>query len=170
MSSTSIHEQDRPTTFSFSVYESPVGRLLLSGDDDALTGLAFLDRRVTPTGWRRDDARFHEERSALDRYFAGASTSFDFAIRLEGGAFDREVWELLRAIPYGTTTTYGALATELGDPGAARAVGAANGRNPIAIVVPCHRVIGAGGRLSGYGGGLDRKRALLAHEGALLPV
>jgi methylated-DNA-[protein]-cysteine S-methyltransferase len=155
---------------SFSVYESPVGPLLLSGDDAALTGLAFLERRTVPEGWRRDDHRFSEERRSLDRYFAGESTSFDFPLRLEGGGFDREVWEALRAIPYGTTTTYGAIAEELGDPGAARAVGAANARNPIAIVVPCHRVIGAGGKLTGYGGGLDRKRTLLAHEGALLPV
>jgi methylated-DNA-[protein]-cysteine S-methyltransferase len=155
----------------FSVHESPVGPLLLSGDELALTGLTFLRREKVPEGWRRDDERFRDERRGLDRYFAGEATTFDFPVRFEGGGeFEREVWEALRAIPYGTTTTYGALAAELGDPGAARAVGAANGRNPIAIVVPCHRVVGAGGKLTGYGGGLDRKRALLELEGSLLPV
>jgi methylated-DNA-[protein]-cysteine S-methyltransferase len=155
---------------SFSLYESPLGPLLLTGDEEALTGLGFLDRRGAPDGWRRDDPRFAEERRGLARYFAGEGTTFDFPVRLEGAGFEREVWEALRTIPYGTTTTYGALAAELGAPGAARAVGAANARNPIAIVLPCHRVIGARGKLTGYGGGLDRKRALLALEGALLPV
>ncbi len=87
-----------------------------------------------------------------------------------GRTFDRSVWRALEEIPYGTTTTYGEIAGRIGKPGHARAVGAANGRNPIAIVVPCHRVIGAGGKLTGYGGGLERKRELLVLEGALLPV
>jgi methylated-DNA-[protein]-cysteine S-methyltransferase len=123
-----------------------------------------------PHAWRRDDGRFARERDGLARYFAGEAEGFDFPLRLEGEGFERRVWEALRTVPYGTTTTYGALAAALGDPGAARAVGAANGRNPIAIVVPCHRVIGAGGKLTGYGAGLDRKRSLLELEGALLPV
>ncbi len=89
-------------------------------------------------------------------------------MRLEGASFDRRVWDALVAIPHGTTTTYGELAERIGAPGRARAVGSANARNPVAIVVPCHRVIGAGGKLVGYGGGLERKRALLAHEGAIL--
>jgi methylated-DNA-[protein]-cysteine S-methyltransferase len=167
----------------FSIYQSPVGPLLLSGDRHALTGLEFADGAASDqesaseaTGfarradWRRDDARFVEERRQLSEYFAGRRTTFDFPLVLAGNAFERRVWEALRAIPYGTTITYGELAARLGAPGAARAVGAANGRNPIAIVVPCHRVIGARGKLTGYGGGLARKRALLAHEGALLPV
>jgi methylated-DNA-[protein]-cysteine S-methyltransferase len=158
----------RPTLFS--EYDSPVGPLLLSGDADALTGLAFKRGRGAPPGWMRDDARFARERAQLDEYFAGERTGFDFPMRLEGPQFDRLVWKELAAIPYGTTTTYGEIAERIGRPGRARAVGAANGRNPIAIVVPCHRVIGAGGKLTGYGGGLERKRELLVLEGALLPV
>jgi methylated-DNA-[protein]-cysteine S-methyltransferase len=154
----------------FSIHESPIGPLLLSGDRQALTGLRFADGVTIPNGGRRDDARFAEERRQLDEYFAGDRTTFDFPVAPEGNPFERRVWEALRAIPYGTTTTYGALAARLDAPAAARAVGAANGRNPIAIVVPCHRVIGARGNLTGYGGGLDRKRALLVHEGALLPL
>jgi methylated-DNA-[protein]-cysteine S-methyltransferase len=154
----------------FTFYDSPVGRLLLSGDDDALTGLRFADAAPPPTAWRRDAARFREECRQLDEYFAGRRTAFELRLRLEGSPFERHVWEALTSIPYGTTTTYGELATRLGAPDAARAVGAANGRNPVALVVPCHRVVGARGRLTGYGGGLHRKRALLAHEGALLPV
>jgi methylated-DNA-[protein]-cysteine S-methyltransferase len=154
------------STTVFSIHESPVGPLLLSGDRRALTGLRFTDGVTIPRGLRRDDARFAEERRQLGEYFAGERTTFDFPLAPEGSPFERRVWEALRAIPYGTTTTYGELAARLGTPAAARAVGAANGRNPIAIVVPCHRVIGARGELTGYGGGLDPKRALLAHEGA----
>jgi methylated-DNA-[protein]-cysteine S-methyltransferase len=154
----------------FSEYDSPVGPLLLSGDADALTGLGFKRRRGAPAGRLRDDERFARERRQLDQYFAGQRTSFDFPMRLEGAQFDRRVWRELEQIPYGTTATYGEIAQRIGKPGRARAVGAANGRNPIAIVVPCHRVIGAGGKLTGYGGGLERKRELLVLEGALLPV
>jgi methylated-DNA-[protein]-cysteine S-methyltransferase len=154
----------------YSEHESPVGPLLLSGDREALTGLAFRRRTSIPPGWVRDDGRFAGERAQLDEYFAGERTAFDFPMRIEGGQFDQRVWRALEEIPYGTTTTYGAIAERIGRPGRARAVGAANGRNPVAIVVPCHRVIGAGGKLTGYGGGLDRKRLLLELEGALLPV
>lgn len=155
----------------FSVYDSPVGPLLLSGDAAALTGLWFGDASDARDGWTPDDARFEVERRQLDEYFAGTRSDFDFPLRLEGGGeFERQVWDALLAIPYGTTTTYGEIATALGDVGASRAVGAANGRNPIAIVVPCHRVIGANGKLTGYGGGLDNKRALLALEGGMLAV
>ena len=155
------------TATSFSTYYSPVGPLLLSGDHEALTGLSF---GPAPRAGQTDDARFMTEREQLDEYFAGERTEFDFPLRLAGGPFELRVWELLRAIPYGTTATYGELAARLGAPERARAVGAANGRNPIAIVVPCHRVIGAGGKLVGYGGGLDTKRALLELEGALLAL
>lgn len=154
----------------FSVHGSPVGPLLLSGDREALTGLGFGDHSRAEAGWHKDDARFGDERSQLDEYFAGERTSFSFPLRLEGAPFHRRVWDALLEIPYGTTTTYGELAAELGAPDRARAVGAANGRNPIAVVVPCHRVIGAGGHLTGYGGGLENKRALLALEGSMLPV
>ena len=149
----------------FTEYDSPVGPLLLSGDARALTGLAFMGERTRiPPGWARDDARFAMERRQLDEYFAGERSEFDFPMRLEGGAFECDVWEALAAIPYGTTATYGEIAERIGRPGRARAVGAANGRNPIAIVVPCHRVIGADGTLVGYGGGLERKRRLLDLE------
>jgi methylated-DNA-[protein]-cysteine S-methyltransferase len=154
----------------YSEYDSPVGPLLLSGDSDALTGLGFKRGRGVPAGWMRDDERFATERTQLDEYFAGERTEFDFPMRLEGAQFDRRVWRELEAIPYGATATYGEIAERIGKPGRARAVGAANGRNPIAIVVPCHRVIGTGGKLTGYGGGLERKRELLVLEGALLPV
>jgi methylated-DNA-[protein]-cysteine S-methyltransferase len=157
----------RPTLYS--EHDSPVGPLLLSGDADALTGLGFK-RGAAPSGWVRDDARFTRERAQLDEYFAGERTDFDFPVRLDGPQFDKLVWKELEAIPYGTTATYGEIAERIGKPGRARAVGAANGRNPIAIVVPCHRVIGAGGKLTGYGGGLERKRELLVLEGALLAV
>lgn len=152
------------------VAESPLGPLLLSGDERALTGLRFGDGppRGSGASWRRDDARFHVEREQLAEYFAGRRTAFDVPLRLGGTAFERRVWDALTAIPHGATTTYGELAARVGAPGQARAVGSANARNPIAIVVPCHRVIGAGGKLTGYGGGLERKHALLAHEGAIL--
>jgi methylated-DNA-[protein]-cysteine S-methyltransferase len=154
----------------FSEYQSPVGPLLLSGDAEVLTGLGFRRGAAVPPGWTRHDARFAVERRQLDEYFAGERTDFDFPMRLDGAQFDRRVWHELEEIPYGTTATYGEIAERIGRPGRARAVGAANGRNPIAIVVPCHRVIGAGGKLTGYGGGLDNKRELLVLEGALLPV
>ena len=152
----------------FTVLPSPVGPLVLSGDGGALTGLRFAGASPPPPGRRRDDDRFREEARQLDEYFAGERTGFDIPMRLEGASFDRRVWDALVAIPHGTTTTYGELAERIGAPGRARAVGSANARNPVAIVVPCHRVIGAGGKLVGYGGGLERKRALLAHEGAIL--
>jgi methylated-DNA-[protein]-cysteine S-methyltransferase len=157
-------------TLLFSEHESPLGSLLLSGDRHALTGLRFGAAPHQGAELRRDDARFAAEREQLDEYFAGRRTSFDFPLRLEGAAFHLRVWELLRGLPYGSTTTYGELAVRLGAPDRARAVGAANGRNPIAIVVPCHRVIGVGGKLVGYGGGLRRKLALLELEGAVLPL
>jgi methylated-DNA-[protein]-cysteine S-methyltransferase len=150
----------------YSVVPSPLGPLLLSGDEEALTGLRF-GARPAP-GWRRDDERFAPEAVQLGEYFAGERAGFDIPLRLGGPAFDRRVWEALLGIAHGTTATYGELAGRIGAPGQARAVGSANARNPIAIVVPCHRVIGAGGRLTGYAGGLERKRALLVLEGALL--
>jgi methylated-DNA-[protein]-cysteine S-methyltransferase len=154
----------------FSTHQSPVGPLLLVGDEDALTRLEFARDAEIPDGWQRDDLRFSAEHGQLDEYFSGTRTGFDFPLRLEGAAFDRAVWAALREIPYGTTASYGEIAARIGKPGRARAVGAANARNPIAIVVPCHRVIGAHGALTGYGGGLDLKRALLALEGSMLGV
>lgn len=148
----------------YSIFNSPVGPLMLVGDDEALTGLYLPGRHPATAGLTRDDARFAEESRQLAQYFEGSRSSFDFPLRPDGGPFQRRVWEELRAIPYGETATYGELARRLGAPGSARAVGAANGRNPIAIVVPCHRVIGSDGSLTGYAGGLECKRALLALE------
>jgi len=109
-------------------------------------------------------------REQLNQYFARTRTTFDLPLDPAGSAFELRVWDALRAIPYGTTLTYGELARRLGDPRATRAVGAANSKNPIPIIVPCHRVIGARGELTGFGGGLDRKRWLLEHEGSVLAL
>ncbi len=151
----------------YTVVESPVGALTLVGDGDALSALYFPDhvrRPVQDTFGPRDDSAFAEARRQLAEYFAGERTSFDLRLAPRGNDFQRKVWRLLTAIPYGRTRTYGQLAAELGDPGLARAVGAANGRNPISIVVPCHRVVGHDGALTGYAGGLARKAYLLELE------
>jgi len=148
---------------------SPVGPLLLGGDGEALSLLRFQGgrRAARPPGhWRCERAPFAAVIAQLDEYFAGARREFDLELSLRGSGFQREVWQALRRIPYGTTRAYGELARELGHPGGARAVGVANGSNPVAIIVPCHRVIGADGSLTGFGGGLPVKRALLQLEGA----
>ncbi len=154
---------------------SPVGALLLAADAVGIVGVYFEPHRWGPTAnevasWRRDDAAgvLAAAREQLAAYFARELTAFDLPLAPRGTPFQERVWRALRDIPYGTTTTYGELARRLGDPLATRAVGAANGRNPLSIVVPCHRVIGADGTLTGFGGGIDRKRWLLAHEGAHL--
>jgi methylated-DNA-[protein]-cysteine S-methyltransferase len=153
------------------VAPSPIGEVLLLSDGEAITALRFEATAVPPGSTRRDDGVLGEAAHQLGEYARGDRAAFDLPLRpATGGTFERRVWALLAEIPYGTTTTYGALAQRLGVPAAARAVGAANGRNPLPIIVPCHRVIGASGALTGYGGGLDRKRALLEHEGALLPI
>jgi methylated-DNA-[protein]-cysteine S-methyltransferase len=150
--------------------DSPLGRLLLLGEDGVLTGVRFPGGRhrdaVPPPDSREAPAALAEAREQLAAWFAGDRRDFDLPLRLDGTAFQRRVWAQLRTIPFGATTHYGAIAEALGEPGAARAVGAANGRNPIPVIVPCHRVIGADGALTGFGGGLERKRWLLAHEGA----
>jgi len=137
--------------------------------DGVLTQLDMEDQAhatPVPPGSRRDDDAFAAVRTQLDEYFAGTRTAFDVPLRLEGTGFQRAVWAQLCAIPYGTTISYGELARRVGNPKASRAVGLANGRNPIAVIVPCHRVIAGDGSLGGYGGGLDRKTALLDLEGA----
>jgi methylated-DNA-[protein]-cysteine S-methyltransferase len=146
-------------------YLSPVGPLRLRADDDALLELSFADA----AGERDDDSPIlAAARRQLDEYFAGERTDFDLPLRLEGTRWEQRVWDALLEIGYGETTSYGAIAAQLDAPGSARAVGAANGRNPVAIIVPCHRVIGASGKLTGYGGGLERKSTLLDLErGAL---
>lgn len=154
-------------TQAHSVIASPLGDLTLTGTADGLTGVYFTDHLRGPEAdalGPRDDERFAQVRQQLTEYFAGERTEFDLALAPQGHDFQHRVWAALREIPYGETTTYGAIAKALGDPGAAQAVGAANGRNPISIIVPCHRVIGSSGSLTGYAGGLDRKRFLLELE------
>lgn len=150
------------------VHASPVGDLIVVGDDGGpITGLYLSGQRHLPdlaTLGVRDDSAHRAAREQLDEYFAGTRTEFSIPLAPRGATFRRRVWRLLSEIPYGATRSYGDLAAELGDPNLARAVGTANGRNPIAIVVPCHRVVGADGSLTGYAGGLDRKRFLLDHE------
>lgn len=149
------------------VVASPIGPLALVAADGALVGV-YLDghHHRVPAGAHPDDGDpvLGEAATQLDAYFAGRLERFDLPLRPVGTEFQRTVWAALCAIPYGTTTTYGVLAERIGRPRAVRAVGLANGRNPLAVVVPCHRVIGADGRLTGYAGGLDRKRALLDLE------
>ena len=149
----------------YSTLTTPIGELLLIADDDgALTAVHLPGRHGSTDGLQRNDALLEPARRQLTEYFAGERTEFDLSLRPTGAPFQFRVWEKLATIPYGETVSYGEIARELGHPTASRAVGAANGRNPIAIVVPCHRVIGANGSLTGYAGGLDQKRALLDLE------
>lgn len=141
---------------------SPIGELLLFGDEHSLRGL-YMDARPRD-GWRSATAPFQLAREQLEQYFAGERSEFDIPLDLRGSEFQRSVWDALLTIPYGETRSYGEIAKQIGRPDRARAVGSANGRNPVSIVVPCHRVIGADGSLVGYGGGLERKRWLLEHE------
>lgn len=147
--------------------DTPIGVLLLAGDDDALRSISFPEgsmRRSPEPDWIHDEKPFASARRQLTEYFAGERKEFDLPLRLDGTKFQLSVLAALREIPYGQTTSYSAIAQRIGRPKAVRAVGAANGRNPIPIVVPCHRVIGARGDLTGFGGGLDTKQALLRLE------
>ncbi|MFD5594738.1 methylated-DNA--[protein]-cysteine S-methyltransferase [Streptomyces griseorubiginosus] len=149
------------------VIDSPYGPLTLVADDGVLCGLYMTDQRHRPPeeSFGEPDARpFGEAEEQLDAYFAGELKEFTLELRLNGTAFQAAVWQELRRIPHGETRSYGELADTLGNPGASRAVGLANGKNPIGIIVPCHRVVGADGGLTGYGGGLERKRRLLDFE------
>jgi methylated-DNA-[protein]-cysteine S-methyltransferase len=156
-----------PSPTRFAVLPSPVGELLASADSAGkVTGLHFFDGR-TPSreaGWVHDEDALTPLRRQLEEYFAGERREFELELSPAGSPFQLEVWSALCAIPYGETASYGEIAAAVGQPGAARAVGGANNRNPIAIVIPCHRVIGASGSLTGYGGGLPRKQQLLALE------
>jgi methylated-DNA-[protein]-cysteine S-methyltransferase len=152
----------------YSTIDSPLGEILLVGDGTALTRVAF-DGAV-PDGARRDDAAFAGAARWFHEYFAGDRTGFDLPWTSSGSPFQERVWEALSAVPYGTTTTYGEVAARIGAPrDRIRAVGAAIGANPLPIVRPCHRVIGANGSLTGYAFGVPRKHALLTLEGALQP-
>lgn len=149
------------------VHPSPLGPLTLRAFEGFITEILFGDpppRASLDTTTREDERVLDRARAQLDAYFRGEATSFDLPLRPEGTPFQRGVWDALRTIGHGTTCSYAALAQKLGRPEAARAVGAANGKNRIAIVIPCHRVIGASGALTGYAGGLPIKAWLLAHE------
>jgi methylated-DNA-[protein]-cysteine S-methyltransferase len=151
----------------YTTMESPIGELLLVGDGDNLSGLYMQAGRkpgTIATGWEPSTEPFAGVKTQLQEYFAGDRTTFDVPLAAEGAPFELEVWHALEEIPYGETVSYGEIARRVGQPTAARAVGTANGRNPIAVIVPCHRVIGADGSLTGYGGGLERKRLLLELE------
>jgi methylated-DNA-[protein]-cysteine S-methyltransferase len=149
----------------YSTLSTSIGEIVLTADlDGALTRLYLPNHPPDTAGWERDDALLEPARRQLAEYFAGERTEFDLPLRPFGAPFQLRVWEALLNIPYGETASYGAIAREIGHPTAFRAVGAANGQNPIAIIVPCHRVIGSDGSLTGYGGGLPAKRALLDLE------
>jgi methylated-DNA-[protein]-cysteine S-methyltransferase len=148
-------------------FKSPVGPLLLAADDHGLCLISFSagGRAVkAEPNWKRDESRFKETIRQLQAYFRGELKDFNLPLALEGTPFQRGVWKNLLAIPYGKTISYGQLADRIGQPKAVRAVGLANGQNPIPIIIPCHRVIGSNGKLTGYGGGLPVKEKLLALE------
>jgi methylated-DNA-[protein]-cysteine S-methyltransferase len=154
---------------SHAVVDSPVGPLTLVAADGALAGLYMTEQRHLPPREvfgepAEDEEPFARASAQLREYFGGQRTEFDLELGLAGTAFQRRVWAALQDIPYGQTISYGQLADRIGQPSASRAVGLANGKNPVGIIVPCHRVVGATGSLTGYGGGIERKRYLLAHE------
>ncbi|MFC8343740.1 methylated-DNA--[protein]-cysteine S-methyltransferase [Streptomyces sp. NPDC057280] len=149
------------------VIDSPYGPLTLVATDGTLSNLYMTDQRHRPaqeTFGVRDDRPFGEAIDQLEAYFAAELKEFTLELHLHGTPFQRSVWEQLLRIPYGETRSYGDLAAALGNPGASRAVGLANGKNPVSIIVPCHRVVGSNGSLTGYGGGLERKQRLLDFE------
>jgi methylated-DNA-[protein]-cysteine S-methyltransferase len=154
-------------------FDSPIGELLAVGDGRSLHGLYMQEGRtaIAPrVDWERADEPFGELREQLDEYFAGRRQAFDLPLVMAGSPFQRRVWRALQDIPYGETISYGELARRIGIPSASRAVGVANGRNPVSVIVPCHRVIGADGSLTGYGGGMERKRFLLELEAGVLTL
>jgi methylated-DNA-[protein]-cysteine S-methyltransferase len=151
----------------YTIMPSPVGELLLTASDAGLTGLQFAPHTTSPERrGQRDDAALSEVVGQLEEYFAGRRRAFDLTLAPSGTPFQSRVWKAIAAIPYGKTVSYGTVASRIKQPTAARAVGMATGRNPIAIIVPCHRVVGADGSLTGFGGGLDRKTLLLDLERA----
>lgn len=157
----------------FTTIESPVGELLLAGDGRSLSRLQMRTEATAlaiDSRWRREPGAFSVARRQLREYFVGTRHRFELALAPAGSPFELRVWEALQEIPYGQTITYGEIAQAIGHPGAARAVGRANGRNPIAVIIPCHRVIGAGGDLTGYAAGLAQKRRLLDLEAGVLTL
>ena len=161
------------TPLQYRTIDSPCGPLTLAGVGSTLMHLRMVDQSHEPdrSGWEPAGGEiFAEAVEQLSAYFRGELTDFELDLDLGGTEFQRKVWAALRTIPYGETRTYGEIAMQIGSPSASRAVGMANGRNPIGIIVPCHRVIGSTGGLTGYGGGIDRKRALLALEKSRMPA
>ena len=157
----------------YTIIDSPIGELMLVGDGEALHHLSMQGGRRPlrrDAAWTRDDGAFDNVIGQLEEYFTGARQTFTVPLSLTGNPFEQRVWRALLEIPYGETTSYGEIARGVGSPDAPRAVGLANGRNPVALIVPCHRVIGADGSLTGYGGGLERKRLLLDLESGVLPL
>lgn len=155
------------TSLRYRIVDSPIGPLTLAGAGSTLMHLRMAGQAHEPdrSGWRpAESGSFDDVVEQLEAYFSGSLTQFDVQLHMAGTAFQRRVWDALRTIPYGETRSYGEIATQIGSPGASRAVGLANGRNPIGIIVPCHRVVGATGNLTGYAGGVDRKRTLLTLE------
>jgi O-6-methylguanine DNA methyltransferase len=154
-------------TLLYTTLDSPIGQLLLLGDGHALRGLYMQEGRkpiaIGPS-WELAPGAFADVSEQLTAYFAGGRMSFDVPLAMDGTSFQLRVWQALRDIDYGETISYGELACRIDQPSAARAVGLANGCNPISVIVPCHRVIGANGTLTGYGGGIERKRLLLDLE------
>jgi methylated-DNA-[protein]-cysteine S-methyltransferase len=153
-------------TLNYKIYESPIGCLRLLSDGRTLVRVEFPDRHGSD-GVKRDDPVLEQAQRELTEYFAGQRRCFDVPVGAAGTAFQQQVWESLRGIPYGELRSYRDIADSIGKPRAVRAVGAANGRNPLPIVVPCHRVIGSDGKLTGFAGGLETKRQLLVLEGSL---
>lgn len=148
-------------------HRAPIGQLLLAGDGERLSLLGFPRgkmQRQHEAGWKQNPAPFHKVAQQLDEYFAGERVAFDVPLQPVGTEFQKNVWKALTKIPYGETWSYGQLARYIGKPKASRAVGAANGLNPIPIIIPCHRVIGSNGKLTGFGGGLETKEFLLSLE------
>ena len=153
----------------YDYYDSPCGRMLLVADGDALCGVYFAGQKhylAPERGWRRDPdaAPLRQAKRELGEYFAGKRTTFDVRLAAQGTPFQRAVWQAIAGVAFGETISYAELARRAGRPGSARAAGAATGRNPIGVIVPCHRILGADGSLTGYAGGVDKKRALLALE------
>lgn len=153
-------------------YDSPQGRMLLVANDDGLCGVYFAGQKYFPQiapEWRQDvrNASLRQAKRELAEYFGGERERFEMTLAPEGTPFQRSVWQAISGIGFGETITYGELAQRAGCPGSARAAGAATGRNPLSVIVPCHRIVGSNGSLTGYAGGLDRKRALLALESGI---
>jgi methylated-DNA-[protein]-cysteine S-methyltransferase len=153
----------------FDAFDTPIGTMTVAADEAGLRHVLFPDNKYPPAGregWRRDAAALRGPREQLLAYFAGERQDFELVLAPMGTPFQVKVWTMLAAVPFGQTWSYGELARRIGEPRAVRAVGAANGRNPLPVVLPCHRIIGSDGSLTGFGGGLPLKTFLLEHEGA----